>query len=77
MLGFLFAMMTLWRARALSAEAQVDVLTREVVRLKVGELTEQEFQDLCHGLIGSDGPVRFAQGCREYNRKLFGDRSEL
>lgn len=50
----------------------------EVERLKAGRFTEEELQALCHEQQGEeDCPRRFAAGCVEYNRKLFGARSRL
>ncbi len=43
----------------------------EIRRLKEGNFSEEEFQNLCHGFDESDAD-RFALGCREYQRKLFG-----
>lgn len=48
-----------------------DALAAEVVRLKKGDFTEQEFQNLCHN-FSADDVARFKQGCTEYQRKLFG-----
>lgn len=48
----------------------------EILRLKAGKFTEEELQNLCHEQ-GEDCPERFAQGCVDYNRKLFGDRNCL
>ncbi len=45
-------------------------------RLRRGDLTEEEVQNLCHNLP-EDCPKKFAEGCRAYNAKLFGDRSRL
>ena len=53
-------------------------LHKEVYRLKSGEFTEEEFQNLCHGFSEAD-KCKFFQGCHEYQRKLFGisERDEL
>jgi len=51
--------------RLMSAEA-------EVVRLRRGEFTPQEFQDLCHNKSVQDGFEAFADGCEAYQQKLFG-----
>jgi hypothetical protein len=51
-------------------------LESEVERLSEGRFTEEELQALCHEQ-GEDCPERFARGCVEYNRKLFGDKNRL
>lgn len=45
---------------------------QEVERLRAGNFTPQEFQNLCHGFDENDREV-FVAGCLEYQRKLFGD----
>lgn len=58
---------------------QIDVsnaLRDEIQRLKSGRFTEEELQALCHAQ-GEDCPERFARGCVEYNRTLFGDKAML
>lgn len=47
-------------------------LVREVIRLRRGEFTPQEFQDLCHNKSVQDGFEAFADGCDAYQQKLFG-----
>ena len=49
-------------------------LVAEVRRLKRGDFTPKEFQDLCHHRDERPGCTResFEAGCREYQRKLFG-----
>ena len=47
-------------------------LREEVERLKSGNFTEEEFQNLCHNMT-TDDLCRFRKGCEEYQRKLFGD----
>lgn len=44
----------------------------EIRRLKNGEFTEEEFQNLCHNRSVQEGACRFKQGCEEYTKKLFG-----
>lgn len=46
----------------------------EIARLKRGEFTPEEFQNLCHHRDESPGCTRadFEIGCREYQEKLFG-----
>jgi hypothetical protein len=41
-------------------------------RLKRGNFTPEEFQNLCHNLSEKD-KEKFFQGCAEYQRKLFGE----
>lgn len=52
-------------------DAQLLRLQQEVERLKRGDFTEPEFQNLCHNFDPSD-EARFEQGCLEYQAKLFG-----
>lgn len=50
---------------------EVGNLLQEIDRLKRGEFTEEEFQNLCHNW-SEDDICRFKQGCEDYQRKLFG-----
>lgn len=50
----------------------VSCLADEVARLKRGEFTEEELQELCHNLGEEDADAFFA-GCCQYQHKLFGD----
>lgn len=50
-------------------------LDAENTRLRSGAFTEEEFQNLCHGLNDGDR-IRFEQGCKEYQRQLFGEKKE-
>jgi hypothetical protein len=45
--------------------------TAEVERLKSGDFTKEELQNLCHNL-SEDDEQRFRQGCSDYQKKLFG-----
>jgi hypothetical protein len=51
---------------------------QEIERLREGDFTEPEFQNLCH-CISEEDRERFFAGCAEFQRKLFGtsDRDEL
>lgn len=49
----------------------VKMLLEEITRLKRGDLTPQELQDLCHGLSEEDCG-RFCTGCLKYQVKMFG-----
>lgn len=53
---------------------RIAALERECGRLRRGEFTPKEFQDLCHHRDERPGcsPQDFAQGCREYQGLLFG-----
>jgi hypothetical protein len=44
----------------------------EINRLKEGNFTKEEFQNLCHNKSVQEGFNRFRQGCLEYQKKLFG-----
>jgi hypothetical protein len=46
-------------------------LEKEVARLKEGNFTEEEFQNLCHKFQQED-ITRFCKGCENYQTKLFG-----
>lgn len=43
----------------------------EMRRLKTGDFSEEEFQNLCHNFDEADAD-RFALGCRDYQKLLFG-----
>lgn len=47
-------------------------LIGEIHRLKEGNFTEEEFQNLCHNFSEED-KCRFKQGCIDYQKKLFGE----
>lgn len=66
----------LLRAGMESQAELMDVLKQENRRLKAGDFTEEEFQNLCHR-FGEDDACRFGAGCIEYNLKLFGLDSAL
>lgn len=51
----------------------MEFLFAEVERLKAGDFTEEEFQNLCHN-SSPDDRCRFEAGCREYQDKLFGPK---
>lgn len=57
--------------------AELAAAQAEVVRLKRGAFTPEEFQTLCHHRDEKLGctPLEFAQGCVEYQRLLFGHPS--
>lgn len=52
-------------------EEQLEKANTEIARLKRGEFTEEEFQNLCHNLNENDY-CRFKKGCEEYQEMLFG-----
>lgn len=56
------------------ASKEIVRLRMEVERLKRGDFTPEEFQALCHHRDEKPGCTRtdFEEGCREYQRKLFG-----
>mgnify|MGYP001570321314 CR=1 FL=1 len=57
-------------------ELELAQLRSELERYKSGNLSDEELQQLCHNLP-EDCPERFARGCVEYNRRLFGSGSKL
>jgi hypothetical protein len=50
----------------------VEVLCDEVERLRGGDFTPQEFQNLCHNTDIQAGFEAFADGCEAYQQKMFG-----
>lgn len=46
-------------------------LLERSIRLRNSTLTSEELQNLCHNLDDSDFET-FTEGCREYQKKLFG-----
>ncbi len=50
----------------------VAALLLEIARLKRGDFTEEEFQNLCHHFDEND-ETRFKEGCAAYQKKLFGN----
>lgn len=54
-----------------SLTSKVERLTLELERLKRGDFTEEEFQNLCHNFSEED-KVSFFRGCTEFQKKLFG-----
>jgi hypothetical protein len=48
-------------------------LKKEVERLKEGDFTPEELQNLCHNLQGC-GRAEFEEGCRRYQEQLFGPK---
>lgn len=68
-------------ACALSARHAAELvleLEAEVARLKRGDFTPTEFQDLCHHRDEKPGCTRadFEAGCHEYQKRLFGEATE-
>ena len=51
---------------------KIEELNKEIERLKSGNFTDKEFQDLCHTQQVQDGYTSFVNGCNEYQNKLFG-----
>lgn len=52
------------------------IAIQEIERLLRGDFTEEEFQNLCHN-FSEDDAQRFCNGCIEYNKKMFGEKSCL
>lgn len=52
-------------------EEEIDQLKATIVRLKRGDFTPDELQNLCHNLDETDKEA-FCKGCTEYQKKLFG-----
>ena len=54
------------------ADVVLKSLEAEIARLKKGDFTEEEFQNLCHNFSETD-KAAFVLGCQNYQKKLFGD----
>lgn len=54
----------------------VKALLAERDRLLAGQLTEVEFQGMCHNFT-ADNRERFERGCREYQNQSFGTASAV
>lgn len=67
------------RSRIDSLSAIVEELTAEVRRLRKGDLTPQEFQDLCHNLHDRPEctPKEFADGWSSFNANCSGRANPL
>lgn len=50
----------------------LESLANEAERLRRGEFTSEEFQNLCHNTDVQAGFNAFADGCEAYQQKLFG-----
>lgn len=50
----------------------LEALADEVERLRRGEFTPEEFQNLCHNTDVQAGFDAFADGCESYQQKMFG-----
>lgn len=54
---------------------KIEKLEAEITRLKRGDFTEEEFQNLCHNLSEKvEDECKFKEGCIAYQKKLFGDK---
>ena len=53
------------------AERLIAILKDDIARLRAGDFTEEEFQNLCHN-FSEDDEQRFEEGCTQYRKKLFG-----
>lgn len=56
-------------------DMRIQELEQEVQRLKEGDFTPEELQNLCHRFQREDA-LSFFQGCQDYQRRLFGYSSE-
>lgn len=56
-----------------SCAGVIQALRDEVARLKRGDFTAEEFQNLCHNLPEDCTSEAFCNGCEEYQKKLFGE----
>lgn len=60
-----------WNTHTNKQDEEIDKLEEEVIRLKEGRFTEEEFQALCHQFQQADCR-RFCKGCLDYWLNLFG-----
>lgn len=60
--------------RGFAHPADTILLVNEIMRLKRGEFTPEEFQEMCHNRHETPGctSADFAAGCVQYQRQLFG-----
>lgn len=65
-----------WEEVVKGIHVQLRTCLLEIERLKEGDFTPEEFQELCHNLHDTErdgiGPKTFAEGCIQYQEKLFG-----
>jgi hypothetical protein len=59
------------RIKVADLNARIDGLVKDIVRLKSGDFTPEELQNLCHSVSETD-KTAFFEGCAAYQRKLFG-----
>lgn len=60
-------------------DPRIKQLEEEVLRLRAGRLTPEEFQELCHNLHEAGRPItreQFAAGCLSFQEQLFGHNPE-
>lgn len=60
------------KSKIVELEEENIELKKEIVRLKEGNFTSEEFQNLCHNLPKECGREIFTEGCKQYQLKLFG-----
>lgn len=53
-------------------EQELRMKDAEIARLKAGDFTPEEFQNLCHKFSEKDKEA-FCKGCEDYQTKLFGE----
>lgn len=61
-------------ARVEELQAKVSEQEGELARLRRGDFTPEEFQNLCHNIDVQAGRECFEAGCREYQERLFGKK---
>ncbi len=54
---------------------EISILREEIARLKRGDFTPEEFQNLCHNMNPNCKREDFESGCLKYQNKLFGDKN--
>jgi hypothetical protein len=70
-LSWAIADVVYYRKRSWEYLEKYDSAVAELNRLRRGDFTEEEFQNLCHN-SSADDACRFRAGCEAYQRKLFG-----
>lgn len=56
----------------LTLEERLEIATSTIKRLREGDFTAEEFQNLCHNKAVQEGFESFCTGCHNYQQQLFG-----
>lgn len=66
------ALVPLHAAELVKARRRIEEAEAEITRLKEGNFTPEEFQNLCHNMPSTATREAFVEGCRKYQDALFG-----